>query len=506
MLIGQIPDFHAARAPERIALVHGTQRISYGQLAERARRLANTLTGLGIRPHDTVAILAQNRCEFFDLLFASAQLGIRMVPLNARLSPSELAYALNDCRAHLLMLAAEFGPRIAEVRASLDYTQQFLEFDGVSQQGAKSYEAELARAGPDPASSTAVSPYDCHIILYTSGTTGFPKGAMLSQANLAWSALSVRSQYPCGPGDSCLVVLPLYHTASLNTSALPYLQAGATVVLQSQYDPVLALDLMEREGCGQAMLLPQMWEEIARLDLEARSLRLRYLVCGGGPIGPVETERLNRLSGGRCSLVMGMTEVGPMICNLDPADFLRKRGSIGRPVLAADIRVVDEAFDDVGTGEVGEMVIRGPSVFAGYWNRPDDTARSFTGEWFHGGDCVVRDDQGFLTIVDRKKDMIRSGGENIYSIEVERVLCAHPSVAEAAVVGMPDPAWGESVAAFVRLRPEGVANSADLIEWCRRHLASYKKPRIVRFVDALPRNATGKVLKRQLRSSAEQRN
>jgi fatty-acyl-CoA synthase len=327
---------------------------------------------------------------------------------------------------------------------------------------------------------------------------------MLSHTNLVWNALSVQSYYPYAAGDACLVVLPLYHTASLNFSALPYLLAGATVVLLASYNPETALALIDHEGCRQTILLPQMWQDIATLVQPGSLARARHLVCGGGPTDVAAIERLQAISGGEYSLIMGMTEVGPMLCRLDPADVVRKNGAIGKPVLSQEVQVVDEEFRPVTPGSAGEMIIRGPGVFAGYWNQPLATARSMTGRWFHGGDYVQVDDEGFFTIVDRMKDMIRSGGENIYSLEIERVLERHPAIAEAAVIGVEDPDWGESVMAFVVPRASAALQTDDVVQWCRQHLASYKKPRFVRFLHVLPRNATGKVLKRELRARAHE--
>ena len=500
MLMGRLVSYHAARTPDAPAVVDGSRRLSYRLLNERVNRLANALAGLGLRAGERGAILMRNQHQFLEAYFAYSKLGAIAVPLNFRLTGDEIAYQLNDSGARTVIVDGEFAPRIAACADRLAAAPTPIATGPVDLAGALDYEATLAAASDAEPGEDGLDTADPNLILYTSGTTGFPKGALLSHANQYWSSLNIRQYYAPGPGDRSLATLPLYHTAALNFSVMPYLHAGGSVVLQRSYEPEEVTRLVAGEGCTSLFILPQMWQQVAELPLERYRLGSLARLVGGGALSPQEAiERLLAATGGRYSFLMGMTETGTFLNHLAPEDTFRKNGSVGRPTLHVAIRIADARNAEVPPGEVGEMLVRGPTVCSQYWGKPEATAEVFAGGWFHSGDLVRRDDEGFLYIVDRKKDMIRSGGENIFSVEVERVLDTHPAVREAAVIGVPHPYWGEAVRAVVALKSGRRASADDLVEWCRSRIASYKKPQSVVFVDALPRNATGKILKHVLR-------
>jgi fatty-acyl-CoA synthase len=338
--------------------------------------------------------------------------------------------------------------------------------------------------------------------MYTSGTTGVPKGAVLTHDNMLWNAVNMLS---AGPGiastDVTIAAAPLFHIGALGLSALPLLYAGGTVVVVPSFDPAGFLDLLAAERVTTQFLVPAMWAALTRVpDLGDRAFpALRWAISGGAPCPLPVIERFLAL-GWTFTEGFGMTELSPAALFLDTADVVTHAGSVGRPFLHVDARLLDDVGQDVGVGEVGELVLRGPTVFAGYWNRPAETAEVMRAGWFHSGDLGVRDAQGFVTLVDRRKDMIITGGENVYPVEVEQVLHRHPGVGDVAVVGVGDPQWGESVVAVVVAADPGAPPAAEeLIAFTRERIAHFKAPRRVEFVDELPRNATGKLLKRVLR-------
>ncbi len=500
MLIGRLISHHARHRAQAVAVVDGARELTFAMLNQRVNRLANALAGLGIGKGDRGAILMRNQHQFLESYFAYSKLGAIAVPINFRLTADEIAYVLDDSGAKVLVMDSEFAAPVAACYHALNAPPIVIATGSVDVPTARDYEATLRAASDDEPSEDALATDDPNLILYTSGTTGFPKGALLSHANQFWVSLNIRHYYGFGETDRSLVTLPLYHTAALNFSVVPFLHVGSSVVLQRAYDPEQVLALIAGRECSSLFILPSMWKEVADQPLHLHRLgSMRHLVSGGA-LSPLDAiGRLLAVTGGRYSFLMGMTEVGTFLTYLPPEHAFRKNGSIGRETLHTAIRIVDEAMQELPPGDVGEMVIRGPSVFSAYWNKPQETAAAFNCGWFHSGDLVQRDEEGFLYIVDRKKDMIRSGGENIYSVEVERVIDRHPAVAEAAVIGVPDPYWGESVRAIVVLKAGAQASSDDLVAWCRSNLASFKKPRSVAFVDALPRNATGKILKHVLR-------
>lgn len=479
----------AERSPDAVALVDGPSgaRTSYAELDRRVGARTGDLAGLGVGPGDRVALLGENSTAYLEWLFAVARLGAIAVPVNMRLAPAEVVHVLADSGAQLLVHSATFAP-LAEAALA--------EHPGVRLVDLGTEPGTDPRREREPEAGRGGEP--C-VIMYTSGTTGRPKGAVLTHDNMLWNAVNMLS---AGPGiassDVTIAAAPLFHIGALGLSALPLLYAGGTVVVVPAFDPAGFLDLMAAHAVTTQFLVPAMWAALTRVpDLDERALpALRWAISGGAPCPLTVIERFLGL-GWTFTEGFGMTELSPAALFLDTADVVAHAGSVGRPFMHVDARLVDEAGAEVGVGEVGELVLRGPTVFAGYWGRPEETADALREGWFHSGDLGMRDGQGFVTLVDRKKDMIITGGENVYPVEVEQVLHRHPGVADVAVVGVGDPQWGETVLAVVV--PEGEVDPAELITFARERIAHFKAPRRVELVAELPRNATGKLLKRVLR-------
>ncbi|WP_409465259.1 acyl-CoA synthetase [Amycolatopsis sp. GA6-003] len=471
--------------PESVALVAAEtgERITYADLESRVARRAAGLRELGVRKGDRVALLGLNSTGYLETLFAVAWLGAITLPINFRLTAAEIEYLLDDARPVVVVHDGTFAALAREASGGRTLVDN----------------SELPRE--DRVEPEPTGPDEVAVLMYTSGTTGRPKGAMLTHGNLEANAINVlTSGEGILPSDRTLTVAPLFHIGGLALFTLPLLYAGGTVVVAGKFDPQETLALLQREKITVHFMVPAMWAAMTQVpDFDSYDLsRLRYLLCGGAPCPlPViefyESKGLTFVEG------FGMTELSPAALVLESAFVRSRAGSVGRPFLHVEARIVDERDDDVPTGTVGELVLRGPNVFAGYWGLPEASAEALRGGWFHSGDLARADADGFVTLVDRKKDMIISGGENVYPIEVEQVLHRHPDIADVAVIGAPDPQWGETVVAVVV--PENDSLDGDtVIAYCRERIAAFKCPRRVEMVDELPRNATGKLLKRELRA------
>jgi fatty-acyl-CoA synthase len=444
--------------PDRAALVFDGIERTHAELHDRAARIASGLAARGVHAGDRVAMLLHNGLEFPETLLACHRLGAIAVPINFRLTASEIDYILADAAATTLV----DGPLSAD---------------------------------HEPTPQTAVAPGDGALLCYTSGTTGRPKGAFLSHANLVASTLSWIHEMGATADDVWLSGQPLFHIGGIN-GMLPFLALGAKAVITptTGFDPHNAVRLMQEHAVTMCIFVPTQWDQVTAIP---QRTRLRVAMWGAAPASKQTLEALARTYPAVDIVsAYGQTEMSGATTLLKGPDATRKMGSVGLPMRDVELRLVDDDLREVGTGQVGEIVYRGPFVMRGYWNDPEATAEAFAGGWFHSGDLATRDDEGYLRLVDRKKDMIVSGGENIYPAEVERVLREHPAVEDVAVVGVPHDRWGETPVAFV----VGASSEPALIEHCRQRLASYKKPTAVRFVTELPRNAAGKVLKRELRA------
>ncbi len=487
----------AALTPERTALIYEDAQRTYGELNREINQVAHGLRALGVNQGDRVAYLDLNHPRFFVTMFAAAKLGAIFVPLNFRLTGPELSFIIRDAGVHTLVHDEMFAPLVDAIRGDLPVQNHICP---TPRDGVRPW-SELGHDQRDSDLDTIVSPDDVAVIMYTSGTTGRPKGAMLTHGNFLWNNINALLGYDTLMDDRTLVVAPLFHIGGLNVTPLLAFLKGATVVLERQFDPQRVLQLIPKHRITTMFGVPAMFLFISQMPQFAETdlSSVRSFICGGAPV----PEALIRLYGQRgitFAQGYGLTETAPFASLVPIPRALDKVGSAGVPPFFTDVRCVDDRDEPVPIGERGEVVIKGPNVMKGYWNRPEATAEAIrNGGWFHSGDVGVMDDEGYLYIVDRKKDMIISGGENIYPAEVEDCIYKHPDVAEVAVIGVPDQRWGETVCAIVVPKPGTSPTEQDIIDFTQGQLARYKQPRSVVFTDALPRNPAGKVLKFELR-------
>ncbi|MFD5858611.1 o-succinylbenzoate--CoA ligase [Streptomyces chartreusis] len=490
--LGSWPARRARKTPHRTALIHGGTPTSYAALHERATRLAHALRERGVRRGDRVAYLGPNHPSYLETLFAAGTLGAVFVPLNTRLAGPEIAYQLADSGAKALLHAPSHAGLVAGLPGHTD-VRTYLETG-------PEYEAVLASSSDEPIDAP-VTPDDTCIIMYTSGTTGRPKGAMLTHGNITWNALNVLVDTDLIADERALVSAPLFHTAGLNMLTLPVLLKGGTCVLVEAFDPDATFELIARHRITFMFGVPTMFDQLSRhprwpaADLSS----LRILTCGGSPvptplIAAYQERGLTFLQG------YGMTEAAPGTLFLDAEHAITKAGSAGVPHFFSDVRVVRPDLTPVDTDEPGEIVVRGPHVMPGYWGLPDETAASFADGWFRSGDAARVDEDGYVFVVDRIKDMIISGGENIYPAEIEDVLLTHPDIAECAVIGVADDKWGEVPRAVVVPREGAAPDPDEVLASLSGRLAKYKIPKSLVLADELPRTASGKLLKSRVRT------
>jgi fatty-acyl-CoA synthase len=484
--LGRWLEDRARNTPARVAIEVGGTQITYGELAVRAWRMGSALAARGIERGDRVATLTPNSADHVALLFACARLGLALQPLNWRLLPPELRYQLDDAEPSVLVvdparagLAVETGTGVPQAL--------FTDLDA-----------------PGPVPSVDVEDDDSLLLAYTSGTTGKPKGAILTHANCFWTNLSFDRTSGLGEDDVVLQVLPQFHSGGWNVQPLLAWWKGATVVLEPSFDPARALRLIESKGVTTMMGVPATYlfmseqPEFATSDLSS----LRLAVVGGAPMPESLLEAWHARGVGIVQ-GYGLTEAAPNVLCLPQEDATRKLGFAGKPYPHVDVALRDPDSGTLLDGPAtGELVVSGPNVFAGYWRNPEATAAAFADGWLLTGDLAERDEEGYYRIVGRLKDLVISGGENVYPAEIEDVLHAYPAISEAAVVGVPDERWGEVCVAFVVVRPGHEVDEEAVLQWCAGRLARFKVPKAVRFVDALPRSGMDKVLKDELRASA----
>lgn len=498
----------AAKRPEHVAFKYEADVRTFAQLDDRVTRLANHLRSRGVGRGDRVAVLMTNRIEVVETYLAGCRIGALVVPINFRLVPDEIRYVIADSGARAIVFDSGLGETAANVRScvemGLHWIQVDADGDAPSDSWATAYEAAIADASPRPL-DVIVGDHDPAFIMYTSGTTGRPKGAVLSHFNLTMNTHNMMLENQLGSaGDEVwLSGLPLFHIGGLN-GILPYLMIGGTSIIlpTGSFDAGQVLELLERERITGCYFVPTQWQQVcAHPDLATRELHLRRISWGASVAPPSVLQAMAESFPGVPTLnAFGQTEMSSVTCVLRGEDAIRKMGSVGMPVPNVEARIVDDEMRDVAPGQVGEIVYRGPTVMQGYWQNPEATDEAFAGGWFHSGDLCRRDEDGFIYVVDRKKDMIISGGENIYSAEVEAAIDQHPGVAEVAVIGVPHERWVETPVAIITASdPSAPPTEEEIIDFCRTKLASYKKPSRVVVVDELPRNASGKVLKRTLR-------
>lgn len=507
-MIGYQLTIRAARDPHAVALVFGARRYTYSELNERACRLANGLAALGVGRGDRVAALLYNCNHFIEALFAAAKLGAVFAPINFRLVAREIGLQLEACTPKALLAGEDFGDVMAALEGHPALPRHVLRLNdappaGARESGPDPYEEWLAaQAANEP--DTTVLPGNVLMLMHSSGTTGLPKGIVYTHATTHASSVAKIIDFGLTERDVSVVFGPLFHAGPLMDLALPLLLRGGRVVIGAsrRFDPTrLLLTVAEQRGTV-VPIYPTMLRRMVLLpDFSAFDLSsLRLIVTGGEPTPQAVIRTLHeRLPGIGFVNNYGSTEGGPVTTFLSPQESRRRIGSVGRESFSVEVRIADGEGRPLPSGTVGEVLVRSPFVCRGYWNRPDLTAAAQRGGWWHTGDLAWRDEDGYLWIAGRSKDLIKSGTESIYPIEVEQVIATLEGVDEVSVIGVPDELWGESVAAFVVRRPGVDVDARRVIEHCRSRMAGYKKPRHVMFVDSLPRGATNKVSKELLR-------
>ena len=496
----RVLEHHAARTPDKAFAVCDDATVTYGDMAAWSARLAGGLRERGVGFGDVVGLLSYNSIEFLATIFAANSLGAVAMPINWRLAAPELRYLLEHSGAKVLVCDEALTALADEAITGLESAPARI---CVSPDPADGWEPfSSLEAAPIP-TRAAVAGDDIHRLMYTSGTTGRPKGVMLTHANLAWKNYAHVTEFGFTSNDIGLACGPLYHVGALDLVTTTMIAVGATTIIHRTFDAALVVDEIERSGITTVWMAPAMLRAVLdQPGIEGRDLSsVRVIIAGGEKLPIPYIERLQRVfPAAWLADAYGLTETVSGDTFLDPDGARTKVGSVGRACLYLELEIWGDDDAPVPAGERGEVVLRGPKVFQGYWNDPDATAAAFRGGWFHTGDIGIKDDDGYVYIVDRLKDMIVSGGENIASSEVERVLYEHPAVGEVAVIGRPDERWGEVPVAVVVLAPGAEATADELIEHCRKQLAKFKVPKDVTFIEALPRNPSGKVLKRELRT------
>lgn len=500
--MGELLRLQAQQRPDQTACRFAGRGITYGQLDVRASQVANGLIAAGCRPGARVAVLSKNSDHFLEILGGSLKAATVLLPINWRLAPPEIRYILQHSGAEALLVEQEFLALAREASEALDLRLSLV----IGESGgspASYFDWRDRQPSADP--RLPVSGGDVFVQMYTSGTTGLPKGVQLTHANYA-ASFALMNQLPwnrASPNDTTFAPAPFFHVNGLNM-ILQTVMSGATLITVDQFRPGEVVEILERERVTRATLAPAMIQMCLEVPgVETRDFSaLQMITYGGSPISETVLLRARDVFGCGFSQGYGMTEATGPLAMLTPADHRddAKLTSCGRPLPGLEVKVVRADGETCAPGEVGEVVARGAVLTVGYWRDPEATARTIVDGWLHTGDAAYMDEAGYLYIYDRVKDMIVSGGENIYPAEVENALAKDPAVGDVAVIGVPDHRWGEAVKAIVVLRPDADANAAAIIERCRSHIAGYKVPKSVDFVPTIPRNAAGKILRRDLRA------
>ena len=513
MFIGDWMERGARYWPEALAVVDAARgeagRFTYAQLNARANRLAHWLRDeAGVGRGDRVGVLALNSVEYLDIFFACGKLGAVMVPFNWRSHWRELAGQAAQTTPSVLFFSDEFAGSVRELLPGCDSIRHVVHLEGLGVQGShgmpgsRDYAALLAGQSDAPVSNEAVSEEDIVCLLFTGGTTGLPKAAQVSYRMIAWNTLNTII-HELQRGDVTITHTPMFHTGGLLVYTLPLLTLGGTVVIMRKWTPDEMLELIEREKVSVFFCVPTQYQMMLQSPRFAGTsfASVRFLTSGGAPMPAPVMEAYRAQHGLVFKQGFGMTEFGPGVFSMRPEQAERKTGSIGLPNYFVDARIVDDDNQPLPPGQVGELVLKGPSRSSGYFDNPAASAEAVDADgWLHTGDLARVDEEGYYYIVDRKKDMYISGGENVYPVEIEQVLYQHAAVAQCAVVGVPDERWGETGAAAIVCKPGQQASEAELLAHCQQRLARFKVPKRVVFVEALPVSAAGKILKREIRN------
>jgi acyl-CoA synthetase (AMP-forming)/AMP-acid ligase II len=506
--VGQLLTKRAYRDPAAEAVYEPAldRRFSFSELNGRCNQVANALRDGGVQHGDRVALLLMNGTEFVESFFAVGKIGAVNVPLNWRLVADELEFILADAGATVLLFGSDFAEVVAELQRRGDKTAigTWIEVgaganaaEATSVEGALAYDEWMGAASAEEPEASG-SGDDLMFIMYTSGTTGLPKGVMHSHDTVLWSILTGVATADFQMADRYLISLPMFHVGALNP-VLSCIYGGCSLIILKAFDPLKSWELIRDERITVTLMVPVMLQfMLAVRDPELHDASsLRWVMSGAAPVAKTLIEQYDALDI-EIHQVYGLTETGGPGCLISSADAIKRAGSTGKAFYFTQVRVVNDAGDDVGIDESGEVLIKGPNVMVGYWNRPEATAEAIVDGWLHTGDVATMDDDGFVTIVDRVKDMLISGGENVYPAEIESVLLAHPKIADAGVIGVPSDKWGESPLAAVVASDETLT-AEEVMEFCKGKLAPFKAVKAVEFVTELPRNPSGKILKRELR-------
>jgi len=505
MYVGDILGRRALYSPDDLAVVDAGKTphrsFTYRELNDRANRLANYLKdGVGIQKGDRVAILAHNGVEFLDAFFACGKLGAILTCLNWRLHWREMLALLETTTPKVLIYSDEFKTSVENILDETDFIMQVLHIEGDGINGSRYFEKTLTESILRPVTTEPMHEEDIACLIFTGGTSGLPKAAQISYRMIAWNTLNTII-HDLHHGDITVNTFPLFHTGGLLVYTTPLLILGGTVILTRKFDAKQVLELLEDYGATVYAGVPTMYQMLMQAPnwKDADLSSLRFCTSGGAPLPIPLVQTFKREQGVQFKQGFGMSEFGPGVFALAAEDAIRKAGSIGRPNFFVDARVVDENNQPVEPDEIGELVLRGPSQCSGYFNNPIASHEAVDDEgWFHTGDLARYDSEWYFTIVDRKKDMFISGGENIYPTEIEHVLYKHDAVEMCAVVGVPDDKWGEVGKAFIVLKAGTTVSTDDLMAHMQHHLAGYKVPKTIELVSELPISGAGKILKREL--------
>jgi fatty-acyl-CoA synthase len=510
MYIGDYLGRREIYSPDKLAIIdvgkNPELRLTYREWNQRVNRLANWLkTELGVDQGDRVAILARDGIEHLDCFFACSKLGAIHTALNWRLHWREMVSLLEATSPRALIYSSDFLESVVEIegatRGGEHALAAYLHVEGEGIPGSLRYEDVIENSPDSPVTCENLEAEDIACLLFTGGTTGLPKGAQISHRQICWNVLNTVI-HDLAHDDTYLCVFPLFHAGGLFAYVSSQIVFGNTTILTRQFVPEQVLEIIEREKVTVFAAVPTMYQMMTqapnweRVDLSS----LRFCTSGGAPLPVPLVEQYTREKGIRFKQGFGMTEYGPGLFALPPEDAIRKAGSIGRPNFFVDVHVVDEDNQPLGPNERGELLLKGPSAFSGYWEDPAATAEVIDEEgWFHTGDIVEYDEEWYFYVRDRKKDMFISGGENVYPVEIENALYQHPAVLMCAVIGLPDEQWGEVGKACVVLKPDTNASAEELEQFMQDHLARFKVPKSVEIMDELPLSGMGKILKRELR-------
>ena len=499
-----VTDFLSKRAdlsPDRTALsctITGRE-ITYAEWNAQVIQTANFLHALGVGKGDRVAVYATNSVEYMDVWMACGKIGAILQNLNWRLTAHELEQLIVDAAPVVLVYSDDFAEQVRQLRPQLDSVRQYVAFDTPIHEGDKPFSSRDDQHSDHLHTRPALHPDDPWVICYTGGTTGLPKGAILTHGNMTWNSVNTITSWGLDQDDVAILNAPLFHTGGLNVFTLPLIHTGGRSIVCKTFDAVQVFDLIEDGGVTVFFGVPTMFVMMQQHDRwdTADFSGLKLIISGGAPC-PLPVFKKFWARGVDFKTGYGLTEAGPNTFWLPPADVHRKPGAVGKPLMHIDVSVVNAQGIECLPNTAGELLIRGPHVTPGYWNNPDATRKAIVDGWLHTGDLAIKDDEGYYSIVGRVKNMIISGGENIYPAEIESVMHAHDAVSEAALIGVPDEKWGEVGMAVVALKPGQQLDSASLLDFMRERLAKYKLPRSVVFVDELPKTGPGKIDKKLL--------